>query len=210
MEKSLDIKTLEKASDGPETPFILFDEWYEQAKSSEPVDPNAMCLSTLSEDGQPTSRIVLLKQHDESGFVFFTNRESRKGQNIKYNPLASLNFYWKSLGRQIRIEGKTEEIDAFDSDEYYKSRHTGSRIGAWASKQSRPLSSRSELAEQVEKYTKDFKESDDIPRPGFWGGYRVVPNRIEFWHEGEFRLHTRLVYTRSEQNTSWDREMLYP
>lgn len=203
------IKTLERAKDAPDNPFDLFKIWMEDAVEHEPNDPNAMCLATIDPDGRPSARIVLLKTLDENGFVFFTNRESRKGLALAAHPQAALNFHWKSLTRTVRIEGIATPIDDEESDAYYQSRPKGSRIGAWASQQSRMLESRALLAGRVAALEKEYEDNDDIPRPPYWGGYRVVPDRIEFWHDGLHRLHTRLLYSRNNAG-SWDRQMLYP
>ncbi len=152
--------------------------------------------------------MVLLKGLDERGFAFYTNRESRKGENLAANPHAALCFHWKSLGRQVRVEGPVETVDKAEADAYYASRGRGSRLGAWASQQSRPLVARKTLADKVAALDKKYGPQDDIPRPAHWGGYRVMPERIEFWHEGLHRLHTRVVYTRD--GNGWKREMLYP
>ncbi len=201
------IKMLEKAEDGPDDPFALFEQWMEDAVGREINDPNAMSLATVDADGMPSARIVLLKQLDERGFVFYTNRESRKGLALAAHPVAALCFHWKTLRRQVRIEGMVVKVDDKESDAYYNSRPVGSRIGAWASQQSRPLESRSVLAGRVAALEKEY-EGQDIPRPAYWGGYRVIPKRIEFWHDGAFRLHTRLVYTRN--GNGWVKEMIYP
>ena len=198
----------ERASDVPANPLTLFADWFAEAKSAEPVDPNAMALATVDADGQPSVRMVLLKDYDERGFVFYTNLESRKGRALAANPVAALLFYWKALGRQIRIEGPASPVAAAEADEYYNSRPRGSRIGAWASVQSRPLDSRSALKAQVKAVEDRFAGDAPIPRPPHWSGTRITPQRIEFWHEGEFRLHSRIVYTRTENG--WERTMLNP
>lgn len=202
------IKILENAHSAPDDPLLLFGQWMKEAEASEPADPNAMCLATIDPDGKPDARIVLLKQWDERGFVFYTNRESRKGRALAAHPVACLNFHWKTLGRQVRINGAAEQVSAEESDAYYATRPVGSRIGAWASRQSRPLESRSALAALVKEFEEKYKNSDHIPRPPHWGGYRIKPERIEFWHDGDFRLHTRLVYQRA--GTGWEKEMLFP
>lgn len=194
-------------SDVPDNPFSLFSSWFADAKATEPVDPNAMALATVDADGTPSVRMVLLKDYDEQGFVFFTNRESRKGQALAANPVAALLFYWKSLGRQIRIEGPASLLPDSESDDYYNSRPRGSRIGAWASQQSRPLENREALKSRVTAMEEKFP-GDEIPRPTYWGGTRITPQRIEFWHEGLYRLHSRIVYTRTADG--WQKEMLYP
>lgn len=209
-----DIKTLQDSDQAPDEPFALFDDWFNTAKQSEPVDPNAMTLATCTKEALPSARIVLLKEHDERGFVFYTNTQSRKASELDQNTNAALIFYWKSLNRQIRIEGRIEKVSDEQADNYYNSRHKGSRIGAWASKQSQILASRAELKDQVEEFEKKYKDEEQIPRPPHWGGFRVVPNYIEFWHDGEFRLHTRLIYERAKEaanlNAVWTKRMLYP
>lgn len=205
MTDSLEI--LEKAADGPDNPFPLFEEWMADAAAREINDPNAMTLATVDANGMPSARIVLLKQLDERGFVFYTNRESRKGLALAANPVAALCFHWKTLRRQVRVEGAVTHVPEAESDAYYNSRPVGSRIGAWASQQSRPLESRSVLAGRVAALEREY-EGRDIPRPAHWGGYCVMPRRIEFWHDGAFRLHTRLVYTRDGHG--WNKGMIYP
>jgi pyridoxamine 5'-phosphate oxidase len=201
------LDNLENVSAAPTEPLSVFNQWFADAERAEPVDPNAMNLATVGADGRPSSRMVLLKGIDERGFVFYTNRESRKGLDLAAHPFAALCFYWKSLGRQVRIEGAVEAVEGKEADDYYASRGRGSRLGAWASQQSRPLDSRKTLIDKVTALNKKYAE-DDIPRPPHWGGYRLVPSRIEFWHEGRDRLHTRIVYTRDGKG--WKREMLYP
>lgn len=198
----------ETAADVPADPFLLFAAWFAEAQASEPVDTNAMTLATVDAGGQPSARMVLLKDYDERGFVFYTNLESRKGQALTANPVAALLFYWKSLGRQVRIEGPVERLSAAESDEYYNSRPHGSRIGAHASAQSRPLESRTALKAKVAALQAQYPEGSPPPRPAYWAGTRVVPARIEFWHEGLYRLHSRVVYTRA--GDGWTREMLNP
>ena len=202
------IKMLETAENGPTDPIMLFQQWLSEAESSEINDPNAMTLATVDPNGRPVARIVLLKGLDERGFTFFTNRESRKGQALNLTPFAALCFHWKTLTRQVRVEGKVVMIDDAESDAYYNSRPRGSRIGAWASRQSRPLDCRTTLADRVAELEKQYGENDVIPRPPHWGGYRIIPDYIEFWHDGGFRLHTRLTYTRTDKG--WERGLIYP
>lgn len=205
------ISQIESAADAPDAPFPLFRKWLDDAEAAEPNDPNAMALATIDSDGTPSIRMVLLKGLDERGFVFYTNRESRKGTALDSNPVAALCFHWKTLRRQIRIEGRVERVSDAESDEYYQTRPLGSRIGAWASDQSRPLSSRTHLVNKVSALETQYQDqADSIPRPPHWGGYRVVPQAIEFWHDGEFRLHRRVVYTPAVDGSGWDRKMLYP
>ena len=204
------IAKMESAADTPENPFALFDLWLRDAEAAEINDPNAMALATVDANGRPSVRMVLLKGVDESGFVFFTNSESRKGLALEANPVAAVCFHWKSLRRQIRIEGAVERVSDSESDDYYKTRPLGSRIGAWASLQSRPLESRLVLADRVSALELEYLGREElIPRPAHWGGDRIVPDSIEFWHDGQFRRHRRVVYT-PEGDGSWNRQMLYP
>lgn len=192
-----------------ENPFLFFQEWLAEAEASEPNDPTAMCLATADRLGRPSARMILLKEYDENGFVFFTNAESRKGDNLAANPYAALLFHWKSLRRQIRIEGGVEVVEPARSDAYFASRPRGSRIGAWASRQSRPMASYQTLKDATAREEKRFEGQEDIPRPPYWQGYLVRPERFEFWIDGEFRLHERYVYT-PRPDGGWNREMLYP
>jgi pyridoxamine 5'-phosphate oxidase len=176
-------------------PIELFQEWLKEAAKTEPDDPEAMSLATVGRDGQPSVRMVLLKGIDQKGFLFYTNMESRKGRELTENPRAALCFYWKSQVRQVRVEGKVEMAPAPLVDAYFKSRHLLSRLGAWASQQSQPLKSRSELEARVQEYEQKFS-GQDVPRPAHWAGYRVVPEKIEFWQQGEGRLHDRFLFTR--------------
>lgn len=190
-------------------PFELFGEWLEDAGASEPNDPNALSLATVDETGQPNVRMVLLKGFDERGFVFYTNFESTKGRELLSAGKAAMCFHWKSLRRQVRVRGPVEEVSREEADEYYRSRARGSRIGAWASKQSRPLESRFALEKEVAKYTAKFGIGD-IPRPEHWSGMRLVPLTIEFWHDRPFRLHDRIVFTRTAPDQPWSKDRLYP
>ena len=188
-------------------PFALFDEWMGEAEASEINDPNAMTLATATADGAPSARMVLLKGIDDRGFVFYTNLDSRKGGELAANPRAALCFHWKSLRRQVRVTGAVEPVSGEDADAYFESRPRGSRIGAWASRQSHPLASRRELIAKVARHTARFGLGD-IPRPSNWSGFRVVPDTIEFWRDRPFRLHDRLVYSRAE--TGWQTKRLFP
>ena len=193
----------------PATPYELFKEWLKLAEESEINDPNAMCLATATNEGHPSARMVLLKGLDERGFVFYTNKGSHKGEQIEQNKQAALCFHWKSLRKQVRVEGIIEEVSAEEADAYYSTRHRGSRVGAWASKQSRPLGSYNELKEFVEEYEEKFEGQEDIPRPDYWNGFRIKPNNIEFWIDGDYRLHQRYLYTQDD-NGNWTTGMLYP
>lgn len=191
-----------------DSPYKTFGQWLEEAKASEINDPNAMCLATADRDGKPSNRMVLLNGLDERGFVFYTNAESRKGTDINQNPYAALCFHWKTLRRQVRIEGRIETVTEAEADAYYKSRPRLSKIGAWASQQSRRLPEFSNLQDAVKFYEDKFKDVEDIPRPAYWQGFRVIPDKIEFWIDGEFRLHRRHVFLPSQNG--WDTHMIYP
>jgi pyridoxamine 5'-phosphate oxidase len=188
-------------------PINLFKNWFEEASISELNDPNAMNLSTISKDLKPSSRMVLLKNFSQSGFIFYTNINSKKGESINENSNVALNFHWKSLLKQVRIEGKAQKVLDDEADEYYNSRAEDSKIGAWASNQSSKLLSREELENRVKYYKKKF-QNKKITRPAFWTGYRVEPNLIEFWHDMPFRLHDRLEYKKI--NNAWVANRLYP
>jgi len=198
---------LDRSSARDTDPLALFREWLADATQQEPNDPTAMALATVGADGQPSARMVLLKGVDEQGFVFYTNLESQKAAELAANPRASLLFHWKSLRRQVRIEGTVSAVSDADADAYFASRPRGAQIGAWASRQSRPLESRFALEKRVAEYTAKFGLGS-VPRPGFWSGYRVKPGRIEFWQDRPFRLHDRLVYTRDRDG--WRTDKLYP
>jgi pyridoxamine 5'-phosphate oxidase len=184
-----------------------FQKWMHEATAKEPNDPTAMALATVDSDGQPSVRMVLLKHADEEGFVFYTNFESQKGTELLATPKAGLCFHWKSLRRSIRIQGRIEKVSDEEADAYFKSRPRDSRIGAWASQQSRPMKGRFELETAVAKYTAKFGIGE-IPRPEYWSGFRVVPTRMEFWRDRPFRLHERRQYTLGE--TGWTESILYP
>jgi pyridoxamine 5'-phosphate oxidase len=188
-------------------PLVLFDDWFEAAKAAEPNDPNAMSLATTAADGMPSVRIVLLKGVDARGFVFYTNVESRKGRELAANANAALCFHWKSLRRQVRIEGSVELVTATEADAYYASRPRDSRIGAWASDQSRPLASRAEFEARIREFEARYP-GDAVPRPEHWSGYRIVPRYFEFWQDRPFRLHDRIVFT--AEAGGWQRGRLYP
>lgn len=190
-------------------PFELFKEWLNDAEKSEINDPNAVALATVDTDGLPNVRMVLLKSFDEHGFVFYTNFESAKGRELLSAGKAAMCFHWKSLRRQIRIRGAVSPVSAEEADAYYQSRARGSRIGAWASKQSRPLESRFALEKEVARYTAKFAIGE-IPRPDYWSGMRLSPISIEFWHDRPFRLHDRVVFARSAPGEEWTKTRLYP
>jgi len=188
-------------------PIELFGRWMAEAEKTETLEPEAMALATADANGVPSVRMVLLKAWGADGFVFYTNLESRKSRDISENPRAALCFYWKSLRRQVRIEGSVEPVDEQTADAYFATRDRGSQIGAWASRQSRPLDGRFALEREVARYTAKFGVGP-IPRPPFWSGFRVIPERMEFWSYGRFRLHDRIAYTRD--GAGWRSERLYP
>ncbi|EJF77696.1 pyridoxine/pyridoxamine 5'-phosphate oxidase [Bartonella sp. DB5-6] len=191
-------------------PFALFEKWFEEATLSEINDPNAMALATVDEMGLPNVRMVLLKDYNPQGFVFYTNYESQKGQEILKSMKASLGFHWKSLRRQIRIRGVVEKVSDQEADAYFQSRPRGSRIGAWASKQSQQLENRFVLEKAIAQYTARYAIGN-IPRPPYWSGFRVKPLSIEFWRDRPFRLHDRLLFTRdSVEYDDWKKQKLYP
>jgi pyridoxamine 5'-phosphate oxidase len=195
-------------------PFLLFESWFGEAREKEINDPNAMALATVDASGLPNVRMVLLKGLDAAGvgrrgFVFYTNLESAKGQELQANPKAAIVFHWKSLRRQVRARGLISSVSSDEADEYYASRHRTSRIGAWASKQSRPLESRLALEKAVAIETARFGISA-IPRPPHWSGFRLTPSEIEFWSDRPFRLHDRVVFRRSSPDENWTKTRLYP
>ena len=188
-------------------PILQFEQWFQEAVNSEVTEANAMSLGTVK-DGRPAVRIVLLKGFDERGFVFYTNYDSRKGGEIAAQPMAALTFFWPELQRQVRIEGRIEKVAAEESDEYYASRDRGSRLGAWASPQSHPIVKREDLEAKVREVTDRFDGQEDIPRPDHWGGYRVIPDWMEFWQGRPSRLHDRIAYTR--ESGEWTITRLAP
>ncbi len=190
-------------------PFSLFTEWLAQAEASEINDANAMSLATVDADGLPNVRVVLLKGFDERGFVFYTNLESAKGQELRHHSKAALGFHWKSLRRQVRVRGTVAPVTSDEADAYYATRPRGSRIGAWASQQSRPLESRRALEDAVRAFEARF-EGREPPRPPHWSGFRLSPIEIEFWQDGAFRLHDRIVFRREGANRPWTKTRLHP
>jgi pyridoxamine 5'-phosphate oxidase len=188
-------------------PFDLFRAWLTEAEAAEPNDPNAMALATVDQQGRPSLRMVLLKDFDAEGFVFYTNLQSRKGVELAANANAALCFHWKSLRRQVRVEGQVTPVTAAEADDYFASRPRGSQIGAWASAQSRRLESRFELERKVGEMAMRFGLGS-VPRPPHWSGFRLVPDHLEFWQDRPFRLHDRLVYNR--RDGAWDTERLFP
>ena len=190
-------------------PIVQFEKWWQLAVKADVKEPNAMTLATADANGRPSARIVLLKGLNEKGFVFYTNYKSRKGQDLAANPQAALVFAWLDLERQVRIEGQVEKITAAESAQYFHSRPKGSQIGAWSSPQSQVITDRTILTKKVEQYSEQFKENDTIPLPDFWGGYRLIPDCIEFWQGRTSRLHDRLRYT-LKKNEAWKIERLAP
>ena len=193
----------------PHDPIAAFDGWLQEAAASEPNDPNAMSLATVGADGMPNARMVLLKGHDARGFVFYTNLESQKGGELADKAQAALCFHWKSLHRQVRVQGPISAVSDAEADAYFNSRGRQSRIGAWASQQSRPLANRAELEGVFAKIDAQYPD-EDIPRPPHWSGRRITPLRIEFWQDGDHRLHDRLVFKRASAEAAWETERLYP
>lgn len=196
-------------SDAANNPFDQFKQWWEEATHVEIDEVNAMTLATVDSTGKPSARIVLLKGYTNEGFVFFTNYESAKGQELAANPNAAILFFWKELERQIRIEGRVEKISSADSDAYFHSRPAGSRIGAWVSPQSKVIPNRSFLEENYQRLVNEYPDESKVPRPPHWGGYIVKPESFEFWQGRSSRLHDRLRFTQSESG-DWVRERLAP
>ena len=192
-----------------DNPIELFVHWFNEAKKTEINDPNALALATAGKNGIPSVRMVLLKDFNEKGFVFYTNLNSQKSTEIKSNPNASMCFHWKSLLRQVRITGKLSNVSAKDADNYYNSRSYGSRIGAWASSQSSILKSRDELIKSIEEFKKKYSNEKNIPRPKHWSGWNLNPIEIEFWLDGKDRIHERLRYTK-KNNNKWEKNLLSP
>ena len=193
----------------PDDPFELFEKWFDEAKKKEINDPNALALGTANENGIPSVRMVLLKGFNKNGFVFYTNLNSQKGKELKVNPNATMCFHWKSLLRQIRIAGTLNLVDDETADDYYNTRAYESRIGAWASKQSSVLQNRDELLKSLESFKKKYNDKNNVPRPDHWSGWNLKPFSIEFWLDGENRIHERLKYTLDENN-NWVKNLLSP
>ena len=192
-----------------DNPFDLFEKWFDEAKNNEINDPNALALGTANKDGIPSVRMVLLKDFDKNGYVFYTNLNSQKGNEIKENPNATMCFHWKSLLRQIRITGTLKQVDDKVADDYYNTRAYESRIGAWASKQSSILKNREELLNNLEDFKKKYNDKNNVPRPNYWSGWNLKPSSIEFWLDGENRIHERLKYTFNEKKI-WTKSLLSP
>jgi pyridoxamine 5'-phosphate oxidase len=188
-------------------PHRLFDQWFAEARAAEPCDPEAMTLATVGPDGRPSARMVLLKGHDERGFAFYTNEESRKGEELAARPQAALVFHWKSLRRSVRIEGRVELTSDAEADAYFATRSRDARLGAWASDQSRPLESRQLFEARYETMVREH-EGRDVARPPYWRGYRLAPDRIEFWTDRPHRLHERRLFTL--EDGAWREGLLYP
>ncbi len=199
------------AADLPASPFDLFDAWFEEARAADTREPNAMTLATATAEGVPSARMVLLKGVGAQGFAFYTNLESRKAEELDANPHAALVFWWPEVERQVRVEGRVERVPDDAADAYFASRPRGSRLGAWASPQSRPIADRSVIDGLLAEIEGEFEGREDVPRPGFWGGWRVVPEAVEFWQGRKSRLHDRHVYRRDDAAPSgWRTERLAP
>ena len=189
-------------------PFVVFKEWMSEAEKNEINDPNAVALATVNESNQPDVRMVLLKEYNKKGFIFFTNLNSKKGTDLKKTPKASMCFHWKSLLRQVRISGDISLISDDEADKYFFSRPYLSKIGAWSSSQSKPMETRDALLNKIDEYKNKFTDQNNVPRPVHWSGFLLSPNKIEFWKDVEGRLHQRLEYIK--QSNSWKKQILYP
>ena len=207
---TLSERIFDDADRGEIDPFSLFEEWYGEAQEREPHDPHAMALATVDAAGLPDVRMVLMNARDHRGFVFFTNFESRKGEELLAQPRAALVFHWKSLRRQVRARGPVEVVEPGEADAYFATRSRVSQLGAHASRQSRPLASRMVLMEAVETLKSSLGDEDPVSRPAHWSGFRIVPVEIEFWQDGAYRLHDRVRFTRANRDGLWTRGRLYP
>ena len=207
--KSLTDRLFDDADKAEIDPFALFEDWYEAARASEPNDPHAMAVATVDSAGLPDVRMLLMNAHDHRGFVFFTNFDSRKGEELKAHPRAALVFHWKSLRRQVRARGPVEVTTTAEADAYFSSRARGSQFASSASRQSRPLARKSDLMAAVDKLKSEIGE-DPVPRPPHWSGFRIIPLELEFWKDGEYRLHDRVRFTRTDSIAPWTRQRLYP
>ena len=189
-------------------PFVVFKQWMSEAEKNEINDPNAVALATVNESSQPDVRIVLLKEYNNNGFIFFTNLNSKKGTDLKQTPKASMCFHWKSLLRQVRISGTISLISEKEADEYFDTRPYVSKIGAWSSNQSKPMETRDEFLKKINEFKNKYSDQNNIPRPKYWSGFLLSPNKIEFWKDEEGRLHQRLEYLKV--SNSWKKQILYP
>ena len=199
---------LDSCFEDEQNPIVLFKKWFAVAEKSEINDPNALSVATSSPDGIPSVRMVLLKGLSDKGFVFYTNFNSKKGNDLKNNPNASMCFHWKSIRRQIRVSGKVSVVDKEEADKYFSSREYGSKIAAWASSQSSKMNNRNDFLNKIKEFEKKFSDKNKVPRPEHWSGWRVNPEQIEFWLEVKNRTHQRLNYFLKEGN--WNKEILYP
>ena len=190
-------------------PIDLFEVWMNEAKKTEPNDPNAVAIGTSDQNNSPSIRMVLLKDFNKDGFVFYTNLNSQKGNELKNNPKAAMCFHWKSLLRQVRIGGTVQKVSKKVADEYYNTRGYESKIGAWASKQSSILNNRDELLNSIEEYKKKYNNKDEVPRPDYWSGWNLIPTSIEFWLDGDSRIHERLKYIKGDEG-NWSKSLLSP
>lgn len=209
LRKDYRVNTLDE-SEASHDPIEQFERWWQDALNADIAEPNGMTLATVGADGRPSARIVLLKGFDHRGFNFFTNYGSRKGRELEQQPYGAIAFWWEPLERQVRIEGKVERLSPEESDAYYQSRPKGSRLGAWASPQSQVIDSRDVLEENQVTLEAKYRDTDEIQRPPHWGGFRLVPDRIEFWQGRSSRLHDRLCYIKSEDSQGWTRVRLAP
>lgn len=209
LETSLSARLFDDADMAPIDPFALFEEWFAAAKSTEPNDPHAMAVATVDPTGMPDVRMVLLNQRDARGFCFFTNFESEKGHQLQAHPKAAFVMHWKSQRRQVRVRGPVEIVTAAEADAYFASRARGSQIASSASRQSRPLASRNQLSAAVAELTAAVGEGP-VTRPPHWSGFRIVPEQIEFWQDGQYRLHDRVRFVRGAPDAQWTRQRLYP